>query len=215
MRGKGFLRKEEQQYGEWLRAEPLRVTRKTVVVVLGTSRSQAPWWRKRDSKKGPSKENVETSKEAQSSTHSAANMAMDHVEISKPMHGYGSNVDNVRGFGVQSHEVSQGLHANKPTNRLEELVVGLNLNDKLDGFVGETTGEGLKISVGLDSKVGKGDMRPMQDCTNQITFSDSVGSIRKWKKLAREVGQCGVSPSPMNVDRRPVLDVFDRSVGKK
>ena len=186
-----------------------------MVVVLGTSRSLAPWWRKRDSKKGPSKDNAETSKEAQSSAHSATNMAMDHVEISKPMHGNGSNVDNVRGFGVQSYEVSQGLHANKPTNRLEELVVGLNLNDKLDGFVGETTGEGLKISMGLDSKVRKGDMRPMQDCTNQITFSDSVGSIRKWKKLAREVGQCGVSPSPMNVDRRPVLDVFDRSVGKK
>ena len=42
-----------------------------------------------------------------------------------------------------------------------------------------------------------------------------MGSIRKWKKLAREMGQCGVSPSPMNVDRRLVLDVFDMSAGKK
>ena len=58
-------------------------------------------------------------------------------------------------------------------------------------------------------------IRPMQDCTNQITNSDSVGSTRKWKKFTKEVGQCGLSPSPMNVDRRPVLDDFDRSAGKK
>ena len=71
-----------------------------MVVVLGTSRSQAPWWRKRDSNKGPSKGNVENSKETQSSAHSAANMAMDYVEISKPMHGNGSNVDTRRDFGA-------------------------------------------------------------------------------------------------------------------
>ena len=58
-------------------------------------------------------------------------------------------------------------------------------------------------------------MRPLQECTNQITISDSVGSTRKWKKLARESSQCGVSHSPMNVDRRPVMDVFDGSVRKK
>ena len=207
--------KEEQQYGEWLRAEPLRVSRKIVVVVPGASRSQAPWWRKRDSNKGPSKGNAENPKETQSSPHSAANMAMDYVEISKPMHGNGSNVDTVRGFGVQNVEVNQGLHANKPTNKLEEIVVGLNLNDKLDGFVGETNGEGRKMSVGHDAKVRKGDVRPLQDCTNQITISDSVGSTRKWKKLARDVGRCGVSPSPMNVDRRPVMDVFYKSASKK
>ena len=61
------MRKEEQQYGEWLRAEPLRGTHKTMVVVSSTSRSQEPWWRKRDSNKGPSKENADNSKETQSS----------------------------------------------------------------------------------------------------------------------------------------------------
>ena len=188
LRGNGSLRKEEQQYGEWLRAEPLRASRKTVVVVPGTSRSQAPWWRKRDSNKGPSKENAENPKETQSSTHSATNMAMDYVEISKPLHGNGSNVYTGREFGAQTMEVNQGVHANKPTNNLEEIVVGLNLKDKLDGFVGETNGEGRKLSVGYDDKVRKGDVRPLQECTNQITISDSVGSTRKWKKLAREVG---------------------------
>ena len=95
-------------------------------------------------KEGSTKGNAKNPKETQSSAHSTANMAMDYVEISKPMHGNGSNVDTVRDFAAQNVEMNQGLHANKPTNKLEEIVVGLNLNDKLDGSVGETNGEGRK-----------------------------------------------------------------------
>nr|POE98551.1 hypothetical protein CFP56_46459 [Quercus suber] len=40
---KGSLRKEEQEFGEWMRAETIRTVRKTVVVVPGKSRRQAPW----------------------------------------------------------------------------------------------------------------------------------------------------------------------------
>ena len=29
------------------------------------------------------------------------------------------------------------------------------------------------------------------------------------------MGQCGLSPSPMNVNRRPMMDVFDGSASKK
>ena len=35
--------------GEWLKAEPLRSSWKTMVVILGSSHSQAPWWRKKNS----------------------------------------------------------------------------------------------------------------------------------------------------------------------
>nr|XP_023873164.1 uncharacterized protein LOC111985746 [Quercus suber] len=82
LRGKGSLRKEQQQYG--------------------ISHNQAPWWRKRDSSKGPSNKNADNSKETQSSAHSTANMAMDYVEISKPMRGNGSNVNNVRALGYKA-----------------------------------------------------------------------------------------------------------------
>lgn len=44
---RGKLKKDEQQYGGWLRAEPLRQYQNTVVHVAGSSRTQAPW------KKGP------------------------------------------------------------------------------------------------------------------------------------------------------------------
>nr|POE99838.1 hypothetical protein CFP56_61880 [Quercus suber] len=215
------LRKEEQQYGEWLRAEPLRVSRKIVVVVLGSSRSQAPWWRKRDNNKGPSsnypsnsssKENADNSKEVHSFAHSAANMVMDYGEVSKPFDGNDGKVNPVMDGGIQCHELTHGLHVKKQAKVLEEVVVGLTLNDKLDECVSETNGECMKMSVGLGVNARKFEVMPMQDCTNQITNSASVGSMRKWKKLAREVGQGVVSPSPMIVDRRPVMDDIDRSV---
>ena len=43
LRGKERLKKEEQQYGEWLRVEPVRHTRKTMVVVLGSARGKPSW----------------------------------------------------------------------------------------------------------------------------------------------------------------------------
>ena len=42
-RGKGSLKKDEQQYREWLRANPIRQSRKTIVVVSGTSRGAKSW----------------------------------------------------------------------------------------------------------------------------------------------------------------------------
>ncbi|KAK7815420.1 hypothetical protein CFP56_001593 [Quercus suber] len=39
LQAKGKLRKEDQQYGEWLQVDP---------VISGASQSQAPWWRKQN-----------------------------------------------------------------------------------------------------------------------------------------------------------------------
>ena len=47
LRGKGRLKKEEQQYGNWLRADPVRYTRKTMEVISGSARGKPSW------KKGP------------------------------------------------------------------------------------------------------------------------------------------------------------------
>ena len=40
---KGRLRKEDQEYGEWMRAESIWGVRKTVTVIPGNSGRQAPW----------------------------------------------------------------------------------------------------------------------------------------------------------------------------
>ena len=43
LRGKGHLKREEQQYGDWMRANSRKTTRKTVTVIAGASRNQASW----------------------------------------------------------------------------------------------------------------------------------------------------------------------------
>ena len=50
LNGKGILRKEDQQFGEWLWVDSVRLAKKSVTVISGTSRSQALWWRKPGSK---------------------------------------------------------------------------------------------------------------------------------------------------------------------
>ena len=46
LRGRGKLSKDDQQYGEWLQAESVRQSKKTVAVILGRKCNQPPWWRK-------------------------------------------------------------------------------------------------------------------------------------------------------------------------
>ena len=40
---KGRLRKEDQQYGDWLRADSVRVVRKTLATISRAARSIVPW----------------------------------------------------------------------------------------------------------------------------------------------------------------------------
>lgn len=44
--GKGRLRRKEQQYGEWLRADLICPSRKTIAIISGNSHNQLLWWRK-------------------------------------------------------------------------------------------------------------------------------------------------------------------------
>ena len=50
IRGKENMKKDDRQFGEWMRADTFRPTRKTVIVIQGSSHTQAPWWRKSGSK---------------------------------------------------------------------------------------------------------------------------------------------------------------------
>lgn len=47
--GKGTMKKADQKFGEWMRADSYKSFRKTVSIVPSNARSQAPWWRKPDS----------------------------------------------------------------------------------------------------------------------------------------------------------------------
>ena len=39
----GHLKREDQQYGDWLRVDAVKAIRKTVTVIFGAARSQASW----------------------------------------------------------------------------------------------------------------------------------------------------------------------------
>ncbi|KAK7816050.1 hypothetical protein CFP56_000802 [Quercus suber] len=43
LRGRGKLNRDDQQYSEWLRAEPIHQSRKTVDVISGKMCNQPPW----------------------------------------------------------------------------------------------------------------------------------------------------------------------------
>lgn len=43
LQGKGQLSREELQYGDWMRANSVKIARKTVAVIPGASHNQAPW----------------------------------------------------------------------------------------------------------------------------------------------------------------------------
>ena len=60
IRGKGNLRKEDQPFSEWLRADSMRGSRKSVTVIPGSIRAQAPWWRKPGSQAPPSSKQPES-----------------------------------------------------------------------------------------------------------------------------------------------------------
>ncbi|XP_065621980.1 uncharacterized protein At4g02000-like [Quercus suber] len=57
LRSKGGLKKDEQQFGDWMRAEMIRSSRKSVAVIPGRARSQVPWWRKPSNKEKTSTTN--------------------------------------------------------------------------------------------------------------------------------------------------------------
>ena len=43
LRGRGKLRREDQQYGEWLRAKHIRQGRKMIVIISGKAHQQPLW----------------------------------------------------------------------------------------------------------------------------------------------------------------------------
>ena len=92
-RGKGNLKREDQQYGEWMRAEQVRQTQKSVAVISGSSCSQAPWGRNFKSSSGSrnrqSVDNFSASSKHGSKGGVASTMKVDqqNIEMGAPKLG--------------------------------------------------------------------------------------------------------------------------------
>ena len=129
--GKGKLRREDQQYSEWLRAELVCQGRKTMAIISGNARNQPPWWKKNQPTHGK-EESVPKRGGDNNDAHSTME-AENYMDNFKVIKRGGSRVvcDQVEG---QSNVVSgrQVLKHTKPglEVRLDEEVVGLSLQDK-------------------------------------------------------------------------------------
>ena len=187
LRGKGSLKREEQQYGEWMRAEQVRQTRKSVAVILGSSRSQAPWGRKFKSPSGSGNEhsadNFFASTEHGSKGGAASSMNVDQQNIEKggpKIRRKGCSKGKAQGYSddTEGHSVSYSL-------RMERGVVGLTLNGgKKDG---NSSAGGLNIRLG-----------PVEECSNQCVVKSVP--LRTWKKIARLSQQSDVDKQPSSLE---------------
>ena len=189
--------KDDQLYGEWLRVDPTRYARKTVAVILGASCIQTLWWRKNKNNRGSQNtqsgnsglgSNRDEFKEDNDFAMDAEN-SMDDFVASKPaspcgdlLVSHNASREYVRGPNTSRNVVYHFVH-------LEEVMDGLSIIDKVQD-------NGKVDSSLLNPKLTNLDALkyssiPLQDCTNQMTFTvpvASAGSTKKWKKRARAAG---------------------------
>ena len=203
LRGRGKLRREEQQYGEWLRAEPIRQGRKSVVVISGRVRNQPPWWKKNQpacSKEKPAQDRGGDNDEAHSAM--AAENYMDNCEVNK---GGGSRV-----VCDQSEGQSSGFSG--------ELGLNLSKAGHEDGLDEEAAG--LSSQENCSPPCRRRSESPLHESLVPVSpstspHSNNQVSIRTWKRLARETGNPIPNYSPMIVDRRSSIETIDLREGKK
>ena len=156
-----------------------------MAVILGASCIQTLWWRKKKNNRGSQNtqsgnsglgSNRDEFKEDNDFAMDAEN-SMDDFVASKP-----ASKEYVRGPNTSRNVVYHFVH-------LEEVMDGLSIIDKVQD-------NGKVDSSLLNPKLTNLDALkyssiPLQDCTNQMTFTVPVafaGSTKKWKKRARAAG---------------------------
>ena len=210
---KGRLRKEDQEYGEWIRVEFVRGVRKTVAVIPGTSRRQAPWKKQPYVPKQPG---------SSGDVRPMQNVPDDGRGMAT--HREGSVSDEVESIQRFSPVVEVG--------QKEKLSSEIMHEDRLDrGIVGLTISESEATQA----------PRVEQDCQApsmaQVVQADALNGspssspgptlfTKAWKRLAREVGKAtkdktsdnGVETmaNPFTSGRKRMsIDIEDQSESKK
>ena len=193
LRGKGNLKKEEQQYGDWLRAKLVRNTKKkkkkTVVVVFGSSCGKPLW------KKGPAMEkNQPIPKDLSSQGAHGSNFGKGGVENSSQTEVMSMEAEP-SGVIVSNLDV---LHGNEFSD------IGGNsvdLNNSMENLVGQPhytipmqkalcTEGGVGHSEGLHGIFSfSAKQSPLADITNRAATEPLKSFKQKWSRLLCEVGE--------------------------
>nr|POF26723.1 hypothetical protein CFP56_71386 [Quercus suber] len=194
----GNLKKEDQQYGEWLRAKQTRQTKKSVAVISGSARSQGPWGKKyqsaSQSKSGHSNDNFLASSQGGCKGDSATVMDADQfmnavVESKQPTDGNTCEKRQNVGDDNESHNEMNGRVGEDYSSWIEKEVVGLTLEED-------------NISHSSPAFVLQARPGSLFDCTNQGNVNPAP--TKKWKKLACE------NKSANNSERLGVLELTNK-----
>ena len=185
--------KEDQQFGDWMRAEQYKSSRKSVVVIAGKVRGSPKW------KKGPSMPKDNTTNPGAESSNLQTNLSESVMETEPPVE-----------FVVATHSSLTACDVQKKNHE----------NPLQQDYVSEAHPD-LRQNEGAASR-NKGEpviqraRTPMQDLTNlQINLPDNT-TLRTWQKIAREfTPQQENVNNPSSIDRRPLLELDELQPIKK
>ena len=183
----GRLRREDQQYGDWLRAEAVRASRKTVTVIVGAARSQAPWAKHklcqvqgRGSRGGiaePTSSYSGTDSKLQRECRGEKNNAASKPVAPIIVEGGCGSTSNSESMATSERRVLE----EEESVRLDQNIVNLSIGEETNLQV-----IGRKLS-GKDKQVGCGVQSSSLD-DKSATSKPTPQTTRGWKRLAREVG---------------------------
>ena len=189
LKGKGSQKKDEQQFGDWMRAEPIRSSRKSIVVISGRARNNAPWWKKSGSKEKTPSTDIVNRQEPGSGQGAVFNkepssiqeVIMKDAVLSKPIKK-GGKLSNI-GRTVNSTSNSES------TKLLAKSIQGLSV-DKQDAKEPTLGHLAPPIYNGLvDANISHAEVAHIKpllgDCTNQLRPVPQATPLRTFKKLSR------------------------------
>ena len=218
IRGKENLKKENQQFREWMRADMIRPKRKTVTVIQGSARNQAPWWRKTGSKgASASAQAPGTNPPTRKHTSVAVNVRefMREVVMEETQ---AINNQHVESSGVNEEFNNCNVVDMGGTDGLTKSIQGLRMD--------KCMGKGAEVNIGLKVKevvdLTKSHAQSMltrpslRECTNVVGTQPTPNSLKSFKRLAREVNtkQQAIPPEG-STDRRMGLELEDDQGSKK
>ena len=169
----------------------LRASKKSVAVISGRARSQAPWWRKPGSKEKISSTNSGHRAES-SSEHEAVvgevgssfqEVVMEDAVPFKPVQE-GEVVS--KSFGAVTSNLNSGSTDCLSKSIQELCVANQDARELSQGHLTPPTFSGL---VAFNNSHAKGAYvkAPLGDCTNQLSPLSQSTSLKTFKKLARNI----------------------------
>nr|POE57687.1 hypothetical protein CFP56_13948 [Quercus suber] len=188
---KGGLKKDEQQFGDWMRAEMIRSSRKSVAVIPGRARSQVPWWRKPSNKEKTSTTNSKHGSEESSENETVVgNVVSSFQEVTMEDAVPFKPVQEEEEFS-KSGEAVNSISINGSSDCLAKSIQGLCVakQDARDPSLGHMTPPTFKGLVDLNSNHAEEPhvKVPLGDSTNQLSPLSQSSSLKTFKKIARNI----------------------------